>query len=123
TLVRRDNPSEGKKRTLDREDVNHLVEETLEDVQVNLYETLKKYRDEHIHEAESYEEILQLIGRERGYVKAPWCGRESCEAEVKDEIHAEIVMVPFEEDREEVTGDCAVCGDEAVEIAYFAKNY
>lgn len=28
-------------------------------------------------------------------VNAPWCGREEYEAEIKDEVHAEVAMVPF----------------------------
>jgi len=120
TLYRRDT---GEKTTVDREDLAHEVESLLEDVQVNLYERLKEYRTEHTSEADSVEEILRLIGQERGYVIADWCGRESCEEKVKEKVHAEIVMVPFEEDSGEIGETCAVCGEEATEKAYFAKNY
>ncbi|MCJ7428761.1 MAG: proline--tRNA ligase [Candidatus Nanohaloarchaeota archaeon QJJ-5] len=120
TLVRRDT---GEELTITIEDLTETVEEQLEDIQVALFENLKDYRDDHITRAESYEEILERIGRKRGYVTCAWCGDEQCEAEVKDQIAAEIVMVPFEDEREEIEGSCAICGEEAVEIAYFAKNY
>ncbi|MFB6295177.1 MAG: hypothetical protein ABEI97_05430, partial [Candidatus Nanohaloarchaea archaeon] len=40
---------------------------------------------------------------------------------VKEEVAADIVMVPLDDG--DVDGDCAVCGGDASEIAYFAKNY
>lgn len=120
TVVRRDN---GEKQTVSIDELNDAIEETLETIQVNLFESLESYRDDHITEAEDVEEILELIGRKRGYVTCNWCGDEACEAQVKDKIHAEIVMVPFDDDRESVDGSCAICGEPAVEKAYFAKNY
>ncbi len=120
TAVRRDS---GDREAFDLEDLAHDVEATLEDIQVELYESLQEYQDDHIAEADSYQEILQLIGKQRGYVKAPWCGDEECEAEVKEQVHAEIVMVPFEEDQDDLDGECAICDDDAELTAYFAKNY
>ncbi|MCJ7450374.1 MAG: proline--tRNA ligase [Candidatus Nanohaloarchaeota archaeon QJJ-9] len=119
TLVRRDNRD---KKIVKLEEAGQKVEGTLEEIHEDLYQNLLDYRDKHIHEAVSYEEILEKIEEEKGYVKAPWCGREECEAEVKDEIHAEIVMVPLED--EELEGEnCAICGNKAIKNAYFAKTY
>ena len=47
----------------------------------------------------------------------------SCDDEVKDEIAAEIVMLPLDEDEPPIHDTCGVCGDDAVETAYFAKSY
>jgi prolyl-tRNA synthetase len=111
------------KQVVDLDDMTNSVEEALEDIQIELYEELEAFRDDHIAEADSLQEILGTIGQQRGYVKAAWCGKESCEERVKEKVHADIVMVPFEDDRGPVSGDCAICGEEAVEMAYFAKNY
>jgi prolyl-tRNA synthetase len=56
-------------------------------------------------------------------VQAAWGGDEACETVIKDEIAAEIVMVPLDEDEGPIDDDCAICDDEAVETAYFAKTY
>jgi prolyl-tRNA synthetase len=68
---------------------------------------------------------LGTLGQHGGYVKAPWCGDEECEAEIKDQIAAEIVMVPLDDPDAEIHHDetCAVCGEEAAETAYYAKSY
>jgi prolyl-tRNA synthetase len=129
TAVRRDT---GEKEVLDRGEVTGKSGELLDDVQESLYGELEDYLQENIREAESKQEILGTIGKSRGYVKTRWCGQEECEAEVKDEVAAEIVILPFDEDSkpdtlqeedERIDGDCAVCGEEAERWAYFAKNY
>ncbi|MFB6116625.1 MAG: proline--tRNA ligase, partial [Candidatus Nanosalina sp.] len=108
------------------------VQDRLDEIQEGLYNELEEYLHENIREADSKEEILQTIGKNRGYVKTKWCGDESCEEEIKDQVAAEIVVLPFREDSEPATvqasdehidGECAVCGDNAERWAYFAKNY
>jgi prolyl-tRNA synthetase len=130
TTVRRDTGD--KEMGLDREEFIDSAEATLEDIQASMYSELEEYLHENIREAESKNEILATIGKSRGYVKTRWCGDEACEDEVKDEVSAEIVVLPFREDskpatiqdsEEEIDGECAVCGEEAERWAYFAKNY
>ncbi|QKQ98200.1 proline--tRNA ligase [Candidatus Nanohaloarchaea archaeon] len=130
TPVRRD--SGEKNMGQDREEFVEEAEEVLENIQESLYNELEEYLHENIREADSKNEILATIGKNRGYVKARWCGKEECEAEVKDEVSAEIVVLPFREDskpatiqasEEHIDGECAVCGEEAERWAYFAKNY
>jgi len=129
TAVRRDN---GNKKSLSLEKVGKDVDEELDDIQDSLYSGLEDYLQENIREAESKNEILATIGKNRGYVKTRWCGKEECEAEIKDEVAAEIVVLPFDEDSEperiqdeseHIEEECAVCGEEAKRWAFFAKNY
>ena len=129
TAVRRDN---GEKETVNQEEFVSNAEDRLESIQEGLYSELEVYLEENIREASSKQEILGTIGRNRGYVKARWCGDEECEAEIKDEVAAEIVVLPFREDsepegvqasEEHIDGECAVCGKPAEKWAYFAKNY
>lgn len=128
TLVRRDNSEKINIETGEIEKTTDI----LSTIQNHLYTELEEYLEDHIHQADSKEEILKQIGSNRGYVKTKWCGREKCESEVKEEISAEIVVLPFREDskpssliskNEEVDGKCSVCGEEAQTWAYFAKNY
>ncbi len=119
TLVRRDN---GEKETFKIRNIEDKVEEILEDIQYSLYSKLEDYREEHISEAGSFEEILESIDKKKGYVKSFWCGREGCEEKVKEEVHAEIVLVPLKKEKLK-DEKCAICGETAEEIAFFAKNY
>ncbi|MFB6158722.1 MAG: proline--tRNA ligase [Candidatus Nanohalobium sp.] len=130
TTVRRDN---GKKEMgKDREEFLENAEQVLDDIQESMYQELEEYQQENIREADSKNEILATIGKNRGYVKTRWCGKEECEEEIKDEVSAEIVVLPFQEDskpatiqdeEEHIDGNCAICGEDAERWAYFAKNY
>ena len=130
TTVRRDNGE--KEMGIDKDKFISNAEDVLDDIQESMYNELEEYQQENIREADSKNEILATIGKSRGYVKTRWCGKEECEEEIKDEVSAEIVVLPFQEDSkpatiqeegEEISGDCAVCGESAERWAYFAKNY
>ena len=114
---------DGETITDDRTDLVENVQEHLDEVYAKLYAAAEENLEENVREASSRNEILGTIGQHGGYVKAPWCGDEACEAEIKEQVHAEIVMVPFDEDEEPIGEECAVCGESAVETAYFAKSY
>ena len=55
-----------------------------------------------------------------GFVLAPWCGSEECEAAIKAETQATIRNLPFEDDG---GGACIKCGRPAITRARFAKAY
>ncbi|WP_227355502.1 proline--tRNA ligase [Haladaptatus salinisoli] len=103
--------------------IAEAVEDHLDAVYDKLYESAEENLEANIREADSRADILGTIGQHGGYVKTAWCGDEACEAEIKDQIAAEIVMVPLDRDEEPVGDECAVCGDESEETAYFAKTY
>ncbi|UPM41993.1 proline--tRNA ligase [Halocatena salina] len=104
-----------------RENVAETTREHLDTVYAKLYAAAEQHRDENVREAESREEILGTIGQHGGYVKTGWCGTEECEDEIKDQIAAEIVLVPGDE--EPIHDSCGVCGESAETTAYFAKSY
>ena len=120
TLVHR---PDGAEQTAAQSAVVEAVDKALDEIYDKLYTTAAEQLQSNIRTATSRAEILGTIGQHGGYVKAPWCGAEACETAIKDEIAAEIVMVPMDEDEAPIGETCAVCGDPATETAYFAKTY
>jgi prolyl-tRNA synthetase len=125
TLVHR---PDGESAEADREGIVGTVRDHLDTVHAKLYAAAEENLTENVRTASGRAEILGTIGRHGGYVKAPWCGDESCEAEVKDQVAAEIVLVPFEGSESDTDpiheGEtCALCDCDAVETAYFARSY
>ncbi len=120
---------DGESVTLDRETVVDETRAELDAVYAKLYAAAEDHMDGEIRDAESRDEILGTIGQHGGYVRAPWCGEEACESEIKDQIAAEIVLVPFPEEDDyhadggDEDGECAVCGEPAERTAYYAKTY
>ncbi len=120
TLVHR---PDGERATVSRDGVTPAVEEHLDTVFAKLYADAEETLEGETREAGSREEILGTIGKHGGYVKAGWCGEAACEEPIKEAIAAEIVMVPEDRNAEPVHEECAVCGGDAEETAYFAKSY
>ncbi len=120
TIVHR---PDGERSTEPRDSINEGIQTHLDTVHEKLYDAAHSRLQENIRSAASREEILGTIGQYGGYVKTAWCGQEQCETVIKDEISAEIVMVPFDENTEPPMSECAICGESAVETAYFARSY
>jgi prolyl-tRNA synthetase len=131
TLVHR---PDGESTEEDRAGIVATVADHFDTVYAKLYAAAEENLEGSVREASDRAELLGTIGQHGGYVKAPWCGDEACEAEIKEQIAAEIVLVPFEggEEPRSPKGDtepihegetCALCDDDAVETAYFAKSY
>jgi prolyl-tRNA synthetase len=120
TLVHR---PDGDTESVDRAGIGGTVQDHLEAVYAKLYASAEETLEGEIREAGSREEILGTIGQHGGYVTCGWCGEADCEEPIKEAIAAEIVLVPLDRDEEPIHDECAVCGEEAVETAYFAKSY
>ena len=56
-----------------------------------------------------------------GFVIAPWCGDEQCEAQIKAETQATIRNMPLISSRPKE--GCVRCGKPAQADAWFAKAY
>jgi prolyl-tRNA synthetase len=120
TLVHR---PDGESDVAEKAAIGEAAREHLDTVHAKLYASAEQTLEDGIREASSREEILGTIGQHGGYVKCGWCGDEDCETPIKEAIAAEIVMVPLDRDEEPIHDDCAICGEEAEETAYFAKSY
>jgi prolyl-tRNA synthetase len=114
---------DGEMMTESRDDIVSATRDHLDEVYAKLYATAEQHLAENVREAESRDEILGTIGRHGGYVKTGWCGDEACETEIKDQIAAEIVLVPMNDSATPVHDTCGVCGEKAETTAYFAKSY
>jgi prolyl-tRNA synthetase len=114
---------DGEQFEVDRSAFPDVAKDHFDEVYAKLYAAAERNLEENVREAHERSEILGTIGQHGGYVKTGWCGDEDCEAEIKEQVAAEIVMVPFDEDEEPVHDTCGVCGDDAETTAYFAKSY
>jgi prolyl-tRNA synthetase len=93
----------------------------LDDVQKNLFERARQFRDEHTQRVVSYDELKAVMDGRPGFVIAPWCGSAECEAQIKAETQATIRNMPLEGGVP--SGRCVRCDAEARAEAWFAKAY
>lgn len=97
------------------------IPEMLDQVQSRLLERARQFMQENTFEANSVEEMGQILDRSRGFIVAGWCGSAECEATVKERTRATIRAIPF--DRDESPEPCMVCGREGKGKVYFARAY
>ncbi|MBQ0062136.1 MAG: proline--tRNA ligase [Bacteroidaceae bacterium] len=95
------------KETRQLEGIEAYVEQLLADIQVNIFNKAKAYRDSRIQKVDTYEEFKEKI-EEGGFFLCHWDGTAETEAKIKEETKATIRCVPFgypdEEGVDMVTG-------------------
>ena len=116
-LMRRDTLE---KESLPFEGIAQHIESLLPEMQKNIYEKAKSYRDKNIREVTSYEEFKVEIEK-GGFLLAHWDGTPETEALVKDETKATIRCIPFVENP--VPGKCMVTGKPSKQQVIFARSY
>ncbi|WP_158962517.1 proline--tRNA ligase [Myroides fluvii] len=97
------------------------VQDMLEEIQTNLFDKAKAYRDYHITEANSFEEFKDLLENKGGFVSAHWDGTIETEERIKDLTKATIRCIPI--DRKEEAGVCVLTGAPSKGRVLFAKAY
>ncbi|MCM1084555.1 MAG: proline--tRNA ligase [Clostridium sp.] len=97
------------------------ITELLEIVQNDMFERAQKHRDENTHVAKDWSEFTDILEKKQGFIKAMWCGEESCEIAIKEETGATTRCMPFEQ--EEISNVCVHCGKPAKKMVYFGKAY
>lgn len=119
-LARRDVLGREGKQFVSQDNVVEVARELLADIQRNLLDDARAFRDAHIQDASSYEELRAIIA-EGGWARAYWAGSDAEELAVKDETGATIRCFPFEQP--DGPGECVISGKIADKVALFAKAY
>lgn len=82
------------KDTIAIEGIVENIQSLLEDIQQNIFRKALRYRDEHIHECDSYEEFKERV-KDGGFFLCHWDGTQETEAKIKEETQATIRCVPY----------------------------
>ncbi|HLP95472.1 MAG TPA: proline--tRNA ligase [Saprospiraceae bacterium] len=97
------------------------VENLLEEIQQNLFNRAKAYRDEHITRVDTWDEFVQTLEEKGGFISAHWDGTTETEEEVKTLTKATIRCIPV--DAPEEDGKCVRTGKPSKRRVLFAKAY
>ncbi|MBS3947386.1 MAG: proline--tRNA ligase [Dethiobacter sp.] len=117
-LVRRDT---GAKEMVSLEELQERVAVLLGEIQVNMLEKARQFRETNTSRTDDYEEFKKIIEEKRGLILSHWCGGGDCEQTIKEETKATIRCLPF--NLEKSTGKCLRCGSESGLAVYFARAY
>ena len=111
--------------TLEKENVSFdgivaRVQTLLDDIQRNLFEKARAYRDAHIFECDNYDEFKERV-KDGGFFLCHWDGTAETEAKIKEDTQATIRCVPF--DYKQTEGIDMVSGKPSKHRVIIARSY
>ncbi|OMP77098.1 MULTISPECIES: proline--tRNA ligase [unclassified Chitinophaga] len=93
----------------------------LEDIQTQMYNKAKAYRDEHITPANTMDEFEKLLDEKGGFISAHWDGTAETEEKIKERTKATIRCIPLNNPQE--AGTCILTGKPSTQRVLFARAY
>jgi len=97
------------------------VKNLLDDIQANIFNRAKAFRDDHITEANSWDEFVQLLDNKTGFISAHWDGTPETEEKIKEQTKATIRCIPL--DNKQEAGTCILSGNPSTQRVLFARAY
>lgn len=117
-IARRDTKE---KSTVSMEGITETVSQLLLDIQSNLFNRAKKYRDEHITKVDRWDEFISVLDTKAGFVSAHWDGTPETEEKIKEMTKATIRCIPLNNEQE--VGACILTGNPSAQRVLFARAY
>ena len=118
-LARRNRPGKAGKSMVPLAGLSGAIPDVLTQIQDDMLQSATEFRDAHTWEPANYESFKEAVAQ--GFARAWWCGASACEQAIQEETKATTRCIPFEQPGG--TGRCIHCGEEAKEMAIFARAY
>ena len=117
-IARRDTKE---KNVVSLDGIGQYVQSLLDEIQQNMFNKAKAYRDDHISKADSWEEFISLLDSKTGFISAHWDGSSETEEAIKEKTKATIRCIPLDDVMED--GKCILTGKPSVRRVLFARAY
>lgn len=117
-IARRDTKE---KQQVSMEGIGDYVAQLLEDIQQNMYNRAKSFRDAHITKADTWEAFMDALENKTGFISAHWDGTPETEEKIKELSKATIRCIPLDNVQEE--GLCVLSGQPSTQRVLFARAY
>lgn len=117
-IARRDTKE---KQTISLDIVAEHINQLLAEIQQNIFNKAKAYREEHTTRADNWQEFEKLLDEKGGFVSAHWDGTAETEEAIKEKTKATIRCIPLNNPQEE--GKCILTGKTSTQRVLFARAY
>jgi prolyl-tRNA synthetase len=109
------------KSSVSMEGLTETITALLLEIQSNLFNRAKQYRDDHITKADSWTEFVHTLDNKTGFVSAHWDGTAETEDKIKELTKATIRCIPLDNTLE--AGVCVYTGNPSTQRVLFARAY
>ncbi len=117
-VVRRDS---SEKMSFNITEAANEVSLLLEDIQDNLFQSAKNFRDSNTYTSSTYDDFKSLVTK-GGFIKCGWDGSSETENKIKKETKATIRCIPFDQ-KNAIDLKCIYTGNPAKYEVIFSKAY
>ncbi len=100
--------------------IGTYIENLLTEIQQNIYNKAKAFRDANIREVNSWDDFLKTI-EQPGFISAHWDGTSETEEKIKELTKATIRCIPLNNPQQD--GVCVFSGKPSKERVIFARAY
>lgn len=101
--------------------IEEYVEQLLADIQQNLFQRAKAFRDAHITPVDQWADFEAVLEGKGGFILAHWDGTTETELEIKERTKATIRCIPLDANAE--AGACILTGKPSQQRVLFARAY
>jgi prolyl-tRNA synthetase len=109
------------KTVVAKADVVEHIEHALMDIQQNLFDKAKAFREKRITIVKDFESFQKVLAEKGGFISAHWDGTEATEEAIKKQTKATIRCIPLDAKLEQ--GTCVYSGKPSSRRVLFAKAY
>ncbi len=117
-IARRDTKE---KITVSMDGLPNAIAVLLNDIQENIYNKAKVFRDNNITKADTWKEFEEMLDNKGGFISAHWDGTAETEDKIKELTKATIRCIPLNNFQED--GKCILTGQPSKERVLFARAY
>ncbi|MDE6672736.1 MAG: proline--tRNA ligase [Ruminococcus sp.] len=112
----------GEKVIVPLDELETTAIQKLNEAHDGMYNKALENQNKRTYACTSLDEITEVLNANGdGFIKAMWCGEESCEDEVKEKTGVGSRCIPFEQ--ENISDKCVCCGKPAKHMVYWGKAY
>jgi prolyl-tRNA synthetase len=109
------------KKVLSLENIETQIETLLNDIQDNIYNKAKTFRDENIVEVNDWDTFMKTLDEKGGFISAHWDGTPETEEKIKEMTKATIRCIPLNNQLE--AGACILTKKPSTQRVLFARAY
>ncbi|MCB9032547.1 MAG: proline--tRNA ligase [Chitinophagales bacterium] len=109
------------KQSIPLDNLVETIETLLVDIQQNIYDKARTFRDAHITEVSSWDEFVDVLENKGGFIAAHWDGSSETEDKIKELTKATIRCIPIDNTKE--VGACVLTGKPSTQRVLFARAY
>jgi prolyl-tRNA synthetase len=100
--------------------VSETLNLELENIQQQMFVNAKKILDERVVRVSEYQQFKEEL-KSGKMIDCSWCGNQTCEDKIKEEMGADLRVIPFDDTQKSET--CIYCKNSGTTNALFAKGY